>query len=168
MCVYIHELRCITPWEGFRGRRKGGAGVWLADVLCSRNTGAGWFNEQRETMWTKLPHLLPSHLWWVHFGVSSILFTPLQDKWYSKLSHMESKTGCWSPLALTCWKWTADGQGLSVLIGGITRRVLKRWGDLLLSKELNICPLKTNSSSSVYHKRRVKHSTWENSRWRRL
>lgn len=93
MCVYIHELWCITPWEGFRGRSKGGAGVWLADVLCSRNTGAGQFNEQREAMWTKLPHLLPSHLWWVHFRVSSAPFTPLQDKWDSKFGHMESKVG---------------------------------------------------------------------------
>lgn len=46
-----------------------GARALLADVQCSRNTGAGAFNEQREAMWTKFPHLLLSMMspFWGHF-----------------------------------------------------------------------------------------------------
>lgn len=42
-----------------RGMKRGGRAS-LADVLCRKNTGAGLLNEQREAMWTKLAHLLPS------------------------------------------------------------------------------------------------------------
>lgn len=93
VCQYSWMGCIMIPWETCGENSEGGARAWLTDVLCSRNTGAGLFNEQKEAMWTKLPHLLPSHLWWVHFGVSSALFTLLQDKLDFKLSHMELNAG---------------------------------------------------------------------------
>lgn len=48
-------------------------------------------------MWTKLPHLLPSQLWWFHFGVGSAPLTPPPGR------------VCLLTLSRCCRKWeTAD------------------------------------------------------------
>lgn len=96
--------------------------LWFGWQMCcaaGTQVQAGLMSKRRPCG-LKVPHLLQSHLWWVHFGVSSASFTTLQDRTDPKPDHMESRAGWCESLGsdlletdhwragLTCAYWGAN------------------------------------------------------------